>query len=198
MKRHKTVEEFLEGLETYQEEVTRLREILQSTPLEEEVKWGAPAYTHRGKIVVGIGAFKNHFALWFHQGALLKDEAGHLMNAGEGKTKALRQWRLESAKDIKVRAIKAYVKEAMALVDDGKEIKPTRNRPIDVPEELAAALKKKAADRRAFDALSPGKRRDYANYIAEAKRAETKIKRIEKILPMIRAGGGLHDKYRNC
>lgn len=198
MKRHKTVEEFLAGLETYGAEVTRLREILQSTPLEEEVKWGSPAYTHQGKIVVGIGAFKNHFALWFHQGALLKDEGGHLMNASEGKTKALRQWRFESAKDIKVRAIKAYVKEAIAVVDAGKEIKPTRNAPVDVPEELDEALSKKTADKKAFAALTPGKRREYANYIADAKRADTKTKRIDKILPMIRAGAGLHDKYRDC
>jgi len=198
MKRHKTVEEFVDGLETFQAEVTRLREILQSTPLEEEVKWGAPAYTYKGKNIVGIGAFKNHFALWFHQGALLKDEAGHLINAGEGKTKALRQWRLEKPADIKVRAIKAYIKEAMALVDDGKEIKPTRGAVVDVPAELEAALSKKAADKKAFAALTPGKRREYANHIAEAKRPDTKLKRIEKILPMIRSGAGLHDKYRNC
>lgn len=198
MKRHKTVEEFLGDLDTFQAEATRLREILQSTPLEEEIKWDAPAYTHQGKIVVGIGAFKKHFALWFHQGALLKDQAGHLVNASEGKTKALRQWRFESAKDIKVRAIKAYVKEAIALADAGQEIKPTRNRPIDVAQELEAALSQKSADKKAFAALTPGKRREYANYIAEAKRAETKTKRIEKILPMIRAGAGLHDKYRNC
>ena len=50
----------------------------------------------------------------------------------------------------------------------------------------------------AFDKLSPGKQREYTEYISSAKRDETKQKRIEKILPMIDAGIGLHDKYRNC
>ena len=198
MKRNKTVEEFLEGLETFRPEIERLRAILSSTALEEEVKWGIPTYTYRGKNVVGLAGFKEHFAIWFHQGALLSDPEGVLVNASEGKTKALRQWRFKSAKEIKVRPIKAYVKEAIAVVESGTEIKPERGKPVDIPPELESALAKSATARRAFDALTPGKRREYANHVAEAKRAETKEKRVKKILPMIRAGGGLHDKYRNC
>ncbi|MEM8710764.1 MAG: YdeI/OmpD-associated family protein [Planctomycetota bacterium] len=196
MERHKTVEAYLESLKTFRQEVERLREILNSTPLTEEVKWGAPAYTYAGKIVVGIGAFKEHFALWFHQGALLADEGGHLMNANKGKTQALRQWRMTSKKDIKVRLIKAYVKEAIAHVDEGKSIRPSRGKAVVVPPELQAAFKKDKAAAKAFKELTLGKQRDYAEHVAEAKRAETKARRIEKILPMIKAGGGLHDKYR--
>ena len=50
----------------------------------------------------------------------------------------------------------------------------------------------------AFKALTPGRRREYADYVSEAKRAATRTKRIEKILPMIAAGTGLNDKYKNC
>lgn len=50
--------------------------------------------------------------------------------------------------------------------------------------------------KKAFDALSPGKRREYADHVAEAKRDDTKARRVEKILPMIRSGVGLHDRYR--
>ena len=196
MERHKTIQAYLQSISRFRPEVERLREILNKTALTEEVKWGAPAYTYEGKIVVGIGAFKEHFALWFHQGVLLADEAGVLINAGEGKTKALRQWRMTAKKDIKARTIQAYVKEAIGLVEQGIEIKPTRHAGVELPDELRAALKGDAKVKRAFEALTPGKQREYAGYIAEAKRAETKAKRLVKILPMIEAGAGLHDKYR--
>lgn len=198
MERHKTVEAYLNSRETFAAELRRLREILERTPLTEEVKWGAPAYTYKGKNLVGIAGFKEHFALWFHQGALLSDEAGVFTPPGETKAKAMRQWRFTSAKEIKVRMINAYVKEAMALVDAGQEIKPVRGKAVTIPPELAAALKKSTPLAKAFSALTPGKQREYAGHIADAKRAETKASRLKKIAPMIRAGGGLHDKYRNC
>ena len=198
MKRHKTVEDYIASHAEWASELTRLREILQATELEETVKWGAPCYTLDGKNLVGIGAFKSYFGLWFFQGALLADAAGVLINAQEGKTKALRQWRMQSKRDIKVRTIKSYVREAIAVQRSGAEIKPARNRPVEVPTELDAALRRSRKTRAAFDGLTPGKQREYANYIAEAKRADTKDKRVAKILPMIAAGKGLNDKYRDC
>ncbi len=92
-KRHKTVDDYIEAAEPWQDELIRLRKILRSTDLEETVKWGAPCYTHDGKNVVGMASFKSYVGLWFHQGALLGDKKKVLINAQEGKTKALRQWR---------------------------------------------------------------------------------------------------------
>lgn len=178
--------------------IAKLRKILAATALEETVKWGAPAYTLDGKIVIGIGAFKNYVGLWFHQGVFLSDPDGALVNAQDGKTKALRQWRFEKPTDIKVGRVKAYVAEAIANQRAGKEIKPARGKPVDVPPELAAAMKKRAKLRKAFDALTPGKQREYAEHIATAKREATKAARLEKITPMIEAGIGLNDKYRGC
>ena len=122
MKRFKTVDEFILGTEQFRDELIKLREILNSTDLEETVKWGAPCYTSAGKNVVGIGAFQSYFGLWFFQGALIDDKNNVLINAGEGKTKALRQWRMTSAKEIKPRVIKSYVKAAIQIVVDGTEI----------------------------------------------------------------------------
>lgn len=197
----KTVDEYIERQDRFGVEVARLRAILLKTGLDEAVKWGAPAYMHKGKNVVGIAAFKEHFALWFFQGALLSDPEG-LLGVSEGSSaKAMRQWRMESKKDIKAKAIASYVKEAVTLQEAGKQIKPkkpVKKGSVDLPPELAAALKKRAKAKKGYDALTPGKQREYANYIAEAKRDATKQSRIEKILPMIEAGVGLHDKYRNC
>jgi uncharacterized protein YdeI (YjbR/CyaY-like superfamily) len=180
------------------EALSKLRRAVHRAPLEETIKWGAPCYTLNGKNIVGLAAFKAYVGLWFHQGALLSDPDGVLINAGEAKTKALRQWRFETAKDIRVRAVQAYVREAIALAEAGKEITPDRARPVVVPSEFEAAMARDRALKTAFEALTPGKRRDYADHINEAKREATKQSRLAKIIPMIKAGGGLHDKYRNC
>lgn len=198
MKRFQSVDDYIDGADQWQDELRQLRAILQSTVLEETVKWGAPCYTHHGKNLVGIGAFKSYFGLWFYQGALLSDPEKVLINAQEEKTKALRQWRFESKKSIKTRLIKKYVAEAIKLQDAGMEIKPSRNKPLQIPAELNAALSKNDTASQCFAQLTKGRQREYAEYIESAKRDETKQKRLEKILPMIEAGKGLHDKYRNC
>ena len=197
MKRYKTVDDYVASREIWQDEIKRLREILLSTDLTEEVKWGGPCFTFDGQNVVGIGGFKSYFGLWFHQGVLLKDKNKVLINAQEGTTKALRQWRMQSAKDIKPVAIKAYVKEAISLVKAGKKIGPQKKKPLVVPAELKKALARNARARKGFDDLRLGLQREYTDHVASAKREETKQKRIEKILPMLAAGKGLHDKYRN-
>ena len=173
----------------------RLRIILNECEVEETVKWGQPCYTHGGRNVAGIGAFKKFVSVWFFQGALLRDEQGVLVNAQEGKTRAMRQWRFQSVDEIDEPLLRDYVKESVENQRQGREIKPQRIKPVEVPVELADALAEHddAGDR--FNALAPGKQREYAEYIAEAKREATKLRRLENILPMIRAGLGLNDKY---
>ncbi len=197
MEKIETVDEYIQTREFWSVEVVALRKILLTTDLVETVKWSSPAYTYQGKNVLGIFSFKSYFGVWFHQGALLEDSHGLLINASEGKTKALRQWRMKSKKEIKVRILKSYAKEAMALVGSGKEIKANRAKPLIVPNVLRSALAKNKAAHACFQAMTKGKRREYADYIADAKRDETKLKRLEKILPMILDGVGLNDKYRS-
>jgi uncharacterized protein YdeI (YjbR/CyaY-like superfamily) len=196
MKRYKKVDDYIANAEQWQGELGRLREILQSTELTEDVKWGAPCYTYDGQNVIGIGGFKSYFGLWFHQGVLLQDKNNVLINAQEGTTKALRQWRMHSARDIRPSLIRAYVREAISLVREGKKIGPQKRKPLVVPPELKQALAKNVTARKGFTELRLGLQREYTDHIASAKREETKTKRIEKILPMIAAGKGLHDKYR--
>lgn len=115
MKRYTTVDAYIRDAAQWNEELQQLRDILLTTGLTEEVKWGAPCYTRNGKNIVGIGGFKSYFGLWFFEGAALKDDADVLINAQPGKTKMLRQWRMNSAKEIKSTVIKRYVKQAMSL-----------------------------------------------------------------------------------
>ena len=196
MKKFRSVDHYLEELDQWADEITRLREILLSTQLEETLKWSIPCYTFQGKNVVGIGGFKGYFGLWFFQGALMEDPDGVLVNAQQGKTKGMRQWRMSHKRDIKVRSIKKYVKLAQNVVESGAEIKPDRGRPIVIHPLLQSALDENKAAASAFRSLTPGLRREYADYIQTAKREETRLRRLAKILPMIQQGVGLNDKYR--
>ena len=185
MKRAKSVDDYIRNAAQWRPELKRLREILKGTELEEAVKWGAPCYTWNGKNVVGIGGFKSYFGLWFHQGALLDDTAGVLINAQEGKTKALRQWRMSAAKDIKPAIIRRYVKESIAHIDAGQEIKADRTKPIVVPGELQNAMRRQKGATAAFRELRPGLQREYANYVAEAKRDESRWQRPQRPVSLI-------------
>lgn len=196
MKRARTVEDYLQASGKWQAEMTRLCEILRTTDLKEEIKWGAPCYTYKGKNVVGAVAFKAYVGLWFHQGAMLQDEKNLLINAQQGKTRALRQWRMQSASDIKPRIIKSYVRESIALLDAGKSLRPIRKTGTAIPALLSGALQKDRVAAKKFAAMTPGKRREYADYIDSAKRENTRENRLKKIIPLIRQGHGLNDKYR--
>lgn len=194
-----SVEEYIEQNSYFSEELSILRDLINTTELEETVKWSMPTYCLNGKNVLGLGAFKEHFCLWFHQGVFLKDEHQLLMNAQENKTKAMRQMRFESKADINEAAVLTYVKEAIANQRLGKEIKPLRkSKPVVIPSELKEKLSSNAELNTSFKTLTPGKQREYCDYISEAKREATKQSRLEKITPMIIQGVGLNDKYKNC
>lgn len=142
--------------------------------------------------------FKNHYALWFHQGVFLKDKSSMLVNAQEGKTKAMRQWRFEEDDSIDEDLVLYYIEEAIQNCRDGKEVKVKRKVGVTIPPLLRETLKQNSKLNIAFKALTPGKQREYAEYIGEAKREETRQGRLLKITPMILEGKGLHDKYKNC
>ena len=199
MKKVNSVEEYIEINSHFGEALTLLRDIINTTELNESVKWSAPVYDLNGKNVIGLGAFKHHFGIWFFNGVFLKDEQKRLINAQENKTKALRQMRFESIDDIDKNLVLAYVKEAIENQKQGKEIKPKRTtKKVDIPQELKAHFKTDPQLESHFKSLTPGKQREYCNYIIEAKRDATKQSRLKKITPMITKGIGLHDKYKNC
>lgn len=107
----------------------------------------------------------------------------------------MRQWRFDSVEEVDESLILQYLQEAIQNQKDGKEVKPEK-KPLVIPDELAEALASDAHLSEVFDELSLTYKREYAEYILDAKRAETKTKRLEKIIPMIREGIGMNDKYR--
>ena len=198
MKDSEKVSAYIKKHSKWSSQLAVFRSIFLKTELLEEIKWGSPTYTLNGKLVAGMAAFKNHYAVWFHQGVFLKDTQNKLVNAQEGTTKALRQWRFEDGDKIDKELVHDYIQEAISNCIAGKEIKPERKQGVSIPTFLNDALKRNTGFSEAFKKLTPGKQREYAGYIAEAKREATKQSRLEKIIPMVQEGKGLHDKYKNC
>lgn len=196
MKKFSSVEDYIEQSH-FSEALGLLRSIIRSTELEESIKWNAPVYALHGKNVIGLGAFKQHFGIWFFNGAFLKDDQNLLMNVQE-KTKGLRQMRFDSILDINEHIVLTYVKEAIQNQTLGKEIKPEKTKTVVIPEALKSALKIDTDFNICFLSLTPYKQKEYSEYIENAKREATVISRLKKIKPMIIKGIGLNDKYRNC
>ena len=196
MKQIKSFDQYLAKKMEWHDELIKLREIILQFDLEETIKWGSPVYTFQGKKVLGLGAFKSYVGIWFFQGVYLKDKKKLLVNAQENKTKALRQWRFQSTDEINGRLIAQYISEAVENTKLGKEVKPSKVKSLSIPEELEGALKRDHKLKHSFEHLTPGKQREYFEYIGQAKRETTRQSRLEKSIPLILDGKGLNDKYR--
>ena len=180
---------------SWQRELELLKSILNKTELIETTKWGAPVYTSNNKNIVGLGGFKNYFAIWFFNGVFLKDEKKLLVNAQEGVTKSLRQWRFSSIEELDEELILEYVHEAIQNEKEGKVIKPVK-RELIIPDYFTKMLQNNPELQTAFNKFTPYKQKEFIEYLETAKREETRNSRLEKILPMISEGIGLNDKFR--
>jgi uncharacterized protein YdeI (YjbR/CyaY-like superfamily) len=119
-----------------------------------------PTYTLEGKIIASIAGFKNHCAIWFHNGSFLKYDQNLLVNAQKGTTRGMRQWRFKQGEKAPVTKVRAYVKEAIADERAGKKIKPEKKK-LNLPEELKAAIKDDIKLKAAYNKLTPGKQREF-------------------------------------
>lgn len=189
------VEAYIDSSPKWKKELLFLREIALGMQLQETVKWGMPVYALHQKNIMGLAAFKSYVGIWFFNGSLLTDPHKVLVNAQEGKTKAMRQWRFKSKAEMNRQWIEAYIQEAIQNVGQGKFVAPSKKSPWVVPPELESLFATNEELHSAFKKLSWGKQEEYATYIAEAKLAATKEKRLERIEPMIMKGIGLNDYY---
>ncbi|HVX89436.1 MAG TPA: YdeI/OmpD-associated family protein [Gemmatimonadales bacterium] len=161
---------------------------------EETLKWGMPTFLYKGKILCGLAAFKAHCTFGFWQGALIV--AGDKARTAE----AMGQFgRLTSVKELPgKKVLLGYIRAAMKLRDDGVKSPRTRKpgrKPPAVPAELAAGLRKSAKARAAWAKFSPSARREYIDWITEAKRPETRAERLKTTLQWVAEGKQRNWKY---
>ena len=120
-----------------------------------------------------------------------------LVNAQEGKTKSLRQWRFKSESAFDAELVSEYISEAIHVMKKGQIDIKSSEAPIEIPPLLQASINKEPGVKKGFELLTTYKQKEYCEYITSAKRENTQLNRLKKILPMIKSGVGLNDKYRN-
>lgn len=178
----------------WQKEFKKLRTIILGCNLVEELKWGHPCYSYKGKNVVLMHGFKEYCALLFMKGSLLKDNKKILIQQTPN-VQVARQIRFTNLKEIEKleKIIKQYVFEAIELEKAGVKVELKKTAEFNMPEEFENKLKKNAALKKAFQALTPGRQRGYLLYFSSAKQAKTREERVEKYIPKILNGKGLDD-----
>lgn len=196
MEKSEKLEAYYEKEHPFMEGISRLREIALKTEAKEDFKWSIPVYTLNNKNVFGICKFKSHFGVWFFNGVFLKDPKKMLENAQEGKTKGMRHWKFQNLSEVDEKVVLAFMKEALENQKKGLEVKAEKTKKVTIPELLQSELKKDSQLKAAFEKFTPYKQKEFSEYIAEAKQDKTKLRRLEKILPMIKQGVGLNDAYR--
>ena len=163
---------------------------------EETLKWSMPSFLYKGKILANMAAFKAHAAFGFWRAREVVGETG-------AERDSMGQFgRLTSAADLPPPAeLDALIRKAMAAIDSGpaparpkKPPKPELATPDDLRTALDAAPKAAAT----FDAFPPSCRRDYVEWVTEAKRPETRAKRIAQAVEWMAEGKKRHWKYENC
>jgi uncharacterized protein YdeI (YjbR/CyaY-like superfamily) len=189
------VDFFFNNASKWQMEYEKLRTIILSCGLEEELKWGQPCYVLGKKNIVLIHGFKDYCALLFFKGALLADPNGILIQQTPN-VQVPRQLRFTSVKEIAKLApvIKAYIYEAIEIEKAGVKAPLKKTSEFTIPEEFQTKLGKNSKLKKAFEALTPGRQRAYIFHFSQPKQSKTREARVEKYIPQILNGKGLDDK----
>ena len=173
--------------------LTHLRSAIHAAVpgLDETIKWGMPHFIYKGKNLAGISGFKAHCAFVIHGDGRQGDAMGQY-----GKIASLADVPGDDA-------IKAKLGAAAARIDEaGTALKPkvprTAKPDLPIPPDFAAALEANPAAKATLDGFAPSHRREYAEWICDAKRDETRGKRIAQAIEWLAEGKKRNWKYDNC
>jgi uncharacterized protein YdeI (YjbR/CyaY-like superfamily) len=171
-----------------------LRDLVHATipGLEETLKWGMPHFVHRGKNLAGMAAFKAHTAFIIHGDGRQGDAMGQY-----GKIASLADLPPAAELAAKLLAVKARIEEV------GTALKPKTapkvpKAEIPLPDDLATELARFQGARERWDAFAPSHRREYLEWVVEAKRSETRAKRVAQTAEWVADGKKRNWKYEGC
>ena len=198
MKTDPRIDAYIERQADFAKPILRyLREVVHSacSDCEEAVKWSSPHFMYRSEMLAGMAAFKQHATFGFWRGSLVVGE-------GETQMSGMGQFgRLTSIDDLPPRdELEALVRKAMRLTDEG--VKPPRDKhrkePFTVPQDMRAAIDSNAAAAATFDGFPPSAQREYVEWVAGAKRDETRTKRLAQAVEWLAEGKRRNWKYETC
>lgn len=189
------VEGFIASADRWQAEMAALRGLALACGLGEALKWGKPCFTHGGANVAILQPFRDECRLMFFKGALLPDPDGLLGTQGEN-TQAARVVRVRGLADVAAHeaALRALMMAAVALEETGQKVPMPAKENLDLPAELLDRLDGDPDLAAAFAALTPGRQRSWVLHVAGAKQTATRLARIDKAAPSIRAGKGWNER----
>jgi len=178
--------------------LTRAREMVHAAcpDVQETIKWGSPFFDYKGQMMCAIAAFKQHCALIFWKASLID---GLPPNGDKSRGSF---GRITSMKELPTKTqFSGFIKAAMKLNDAGITVqRPKRaSKPIaKVPKELAAALAKSKKATAVFEKFPPGQKREYCDWVSEAKREDTRAKRVAQAIEWIAEGKTRNWKYERA
>jgi uncharacterized protein YdeI (YjbR/CyaY-like superfamily) len=199
------VDAYIEKAAPFAEPIlTHLRKLLhQACPhATETIKWGMPFFVQQGIIIASMASFKQHCAFGFWGSEMKKVLSQNGLKASYGMGSLGRITGLDALPPDRV--LLTYMSQAADFVESGqrtKSIDRSKKSPkkaFRVPPELTAGLKKNKMATRVFAEFSPSCKREYADWVAEAKRPETKQKRVKQAVEWIAQGKQRNWKYMNC
>ncbi len=183
--------------------LTYLRKCMHSAgvQVQEDIKWGMPFFLHADKPLANMAAFKQHCAFGFWKGR-------DMVNRGKDDEAMGQFGRITTAVDLPApHEMKALIVAAVARQHEQAQAKTDKTEktaepaapkraPLPMPADFAAALAAVPAAQACFDGFSPGKRHDYLEWVLEAKRAETRVRRIEQAVAWLAQGKPRHWQHR--
>lgn len=168
--------------------------ILESSNLNEEMKWGMPCYSVNKKNVLMLAAFKEYCSVSFFKGTLLNDPEKLMVSPGEN-SQAVKQFKFRSVEEVKLHqdSLKMFIYDAIELEKQGAQITFKKPEEYAIPEEFQHRMDQDPALKEAFYKLTPGRRRAYLLHFGQAKQSATREARIDKCQSAIFAGKGLNE-----
>ena len=199
MKTDPRIDAYIESRQEFAKPILKhLRALLHEAcpDCEETLKWSSPSFIYKGKILAGFAAFKAHAAFGFWAGS-------QILETGARQESAMGQFgRLTAVGDLPpAEILSQLIRKAMALTDAGvKTVRPVKHPkpPLETPADLQAALDSNPAARATFESFPPGCKRDYLEWIVEAKREETRARRLVQAVEWMAEGKRRNWKYENC
>lgn len=176
--------------------LTHLRAILHEAcpECEETIRWGMPSFTYKEKILAQFAAFKAHATFGYWNDSMLSQD--------EKNRSAMGQFgRLTTLDDLPGRAeMVALTRKSMTLIDDGVKAPRVTGKkpPLTVPQDMRAAIDAVPAAKACFDGFAPSCQREYVEWVTEAKRDETRAKRLNQTIEWLSEGKKRNWKYENC
>ena len=167
--------------------------------IEEAIKWSCPHFMYNGRMLCAMAAFKQHCAFHFWHGNLV-------VNAKDNKSEeAMGQFgRITSTKDLPPRRVLiGYIKKAMELNESGVK-SPTRSKPrtekkeLVIPDYFSAAINKNKKALATFDSFPYSHKKEYVEWVTEAKTEETRLRRLQTTVEWLAEGKSRNWKYEKC